>query len=370
VRLIHLADFAAPYAGSFIPMIRAALTGARREGWESELVLPEAARGRPWLRALEDDRIPVRFLPAGSKAQAHTGIGSLLAESSDATILHSHFASFDVPMARAARGRPLTTLYWHVHSQLSSDPLVRLRNTARFLAYGPRVRGILCVAPHLVDEVRSRLAPRGRVRSFPNAIDTSAYPLATPQERAAARERLGLSPRARVVLHFGWDWYLKGGDLLLGAARRLNGRDDVVFLTVGGGDVAAAAIAASGLGDRVRLLEPVESAGSLYAAADVLLSPSRTEGMPFSMIESLACGTAVVASAVPGQLYVGRDLAACRFTGLDADEVVAGITGMLARDAATVEADARAARDRIVTSMDIELWAERLIALYRRSAIA
>jgi glycosyltransferase involved in cell wall biosynthesis len=368
VRLIHLADYGGSHSGSLVPMLRAACTAGQREGWEVELLLSDIARGRSWLPALEDAGIPVHFAPVDTRANAQAAIAAHLERIKGPVILHSHFSSFDVPMVRAAAGRPQTGLWWHLHSYLSREPVVRLRNTARFLVYGRRVHEILCVAPHLVREARDRLAPPGRLHHFPNAINTSRFPLVTPQERAAARQELGLRPDARVVLHLSWDWHLKGGDIFLGAVARLAERDNLTFLTLGGGDIAAVAVAAAGLSDRVRVLDPVDDARGLYAAADVLVSPSRDEGMPFSMIEALSRGIGVVASAIPGQLYVGRDLGAVRFTPLDAGALAAGVADLLARDAATVEADADAAHRRIAGSMDLEDWSRRLIDRYRRRA--
>ena len=48
------------------------------------------------------------------------------------------------------------------------------------------------------------------------------------------------------MLHLSWDWHLKGGDIFLGAAARLADRDNLTFLTLGGGDIAAVAVAAAG----------------------------------------------------------------------------------------------------------------------------
>ena len=90
--------------------------------------------------------------------------------------------------------------------------------------------------------------------------------------------------------------------------------------------------------------------------------------MPFSMIEALSRGIGVVASALPGQLYVGRDLGAVRFTPLDPGALAAAWPDLLARDAATVVADADAAHPAIAGSMDLEDWARQLIDRYRRHA--
>lgn len=60
----------------------------------------------------------------------------------------------------------------------------------------------------------SRHYPPGKLRQLPNAIDLERFGPVTQDERAAARRKLGLSPDARVIHHFCWDWHVKGRDLL------------------------------------------------------------------------------------------------------------------------------------------------------------
>lgn len=61
-----------------------------------------------------------------------------------------------------------------------------------------------------------------------------------------------------------------------------------------------AQIAAAGLTDKVRLRGLVTPPWSLIAAADAFLLPSRWEGLPNVVLESLAAGTKVIASAQAG----------------------------------------------------------------------
>jgi len=51
-------------------------------------------------------------------------------------------------------------------------------------------------------------------------------------------------------------------------------------------------------GDRVRIFEPTEDIGSVLHAVDVVLLPSRTEGLSYSLLEAWAAGVPVVASPV------------------------------------------------------------------------
>jgi glycosyltransferase involved in cell wall biosynthesis len=64
----------------------------------------------------------------------------------------------------------------------------------------------------------------------------------------------------------------------------------------------AATAARAGLGDRVQLLgnRPQAELVELYNAADALVLASSREGMPNVVLEALACGLPVVATAVGG----------------------------------------------------------------------
>jgi len=366
LRLIHAADYGGPYAGSFIPMLRAVLGLARRRGSSVQAVFSEVARGRAWLQDLERDGIPVRLVSVRSRAELSAELSGLLAAEAGPCVLHTHFSSFDLPAVRAARGRPDTAILWHLHTPLQRGPKPWLRNAVRFSILGRDVRRMLCVAPDLARDVRRRLGPASRVEFFPNAIDTRRFGPVAAAERGAARAALGLPADAPLVAHFGWDWRRKGGDLYLRAIARLaeRGRDGLLAVTVGSGEEARREVAELGLDGLVRVLDPVDRVEDVYAAADVFASPSRAEGMPFSVAEALARGTAVVASDIPGQRFVGGEVEACLLTPLEPAAIADAIESLLDRDPGRVAAEAEAARAWIVENMDVQVWAERLLDLY------
>ena len=368
MRLVHLADYGGPYAGSFIPMVRAAMRAGRARGWSVEAAFTEVARGRAWLGELEDEGVPVRFAPAGSRRERRAWLERLLDEQQGPVVLHTHFTAFDLPAVDAVRGRARAAVFWHIHSRARREPLVAARNVAKYSVFGRRVAGILCVAPDIAAAVRRRLAPRDRVVLVPNAVDVDRFPLVSPDRRAAARARLGLPASMPVLLHFGWDWERKGGDLFLRAVGALRAAGEpVVAATVAGGKPARALAAELGIADAVRVLEPINDVATLHAAADVFVSASRAEGMPFAMAEALSSGVPVVATDIPGQAAIGRGLGACRLTALDASALAEAIQATLARDPRELAADARAARERIRAEMDLGPWAARLMELYERA---
>jgi glycosyltransferase involved in cell wall biosynthesis len=349
VRLVHASNYQSPYPGSFIPMLRAALRLGLERGLRTEAVFEEHARGRPWLEEIEADGVPVRLV-------RHGELRSLLAEDDGPAILHVHFSALQIEAARAARGRADTWVYWHIHTPLHQGPLIWLKNAVRFGVIGRGVEEMLCVAPDLADAVRGRFGPRGKVAFLPNAIDLERFRRVTAEERRAARERLGLPQDARVLTHFGHDWRRKGGDLYSGAVRALaERRDDVVAVTFKFGDEPDGA---------VRRLEPTRRVEDVYAAADVFVSPSRAEGMPFAVAEALACGTPVVASDIPGQRYVCGEHGGCRLVGLDAGELATALDDALGASPERRADEMASARAWLEANMDLRVWAERLFERY------
>src|SRR5689334_10084323 len=169
VKLIHLADYGGPYAGSFVPMLRAVLGAGRAHGWEVEAVFSEVARGRPWLSELDSDGIPYRFASVDARDPVSELMGG------GRTILHAHFSHFDLACARVGRRRHDAVVFWHVHSPLAPGLKACTRNAVRFRLLSRGVASILCVAPDLERAVLRRLGPRTRVEFFPNAIDTRRF---------------------------------------------------------------------------------------------------------------------------------------------------------------------------------------------------
>ncbi|MGW0828105.1 glycosyltransferase [Streptomyces sp. NPDC002845] len=97
---------------------------------------------------------------------------------------------------------------------------------------------------------------------------------------------------------------IKNHLLLIDAASRvLARRPDALFVLAGDGPLRGQVLAEidrRGLRDRVRFLGRVPQANRLVAASDVLLLSSHSEGLPVVVMEALAAGVPVVATAVGG----------------------------------------------------------------------
>ena len=369
MRLVQLAAYDGPYPGSSIPMIRAALLEAQRRGWHGEAVFAETARGRDWFASLEEDGIPVRIVERASRGEMTRQLRALLDERpGEPTVLHTHFTAYDIPAAVAARGRPDTSVLWHLHTPPNGTLATALRSRIKFSLYGRQVAAILCVAPHMAERV-ARIAPEGRASFFPNGIDIARFTPPTLEERGHARAELGIETSHPLVGHLAWDWEVKGGDILLEAAQRLKARGHPVSVVTRVADPEAARALRDRLGleAEVTILERLERIQTLYAAVDLFVSPSRSEGMPFAVLEALLSGVPVVASDIPGHALIAGDYPGSRLVPLDPESLADGVADLLDEPTDALAAETAEARRRIAERMSLEAWTQRLFDVYGRA---
>ncbi|SEG69558.1 Glycosyltransferase involved in cell wall bisynthesis [Thermomonospora echinospora] len=139
----------------------------------------------------------------------------------------------------------------------------------------------------------------GLLRIVRNGVDLTRFRPAGAEEKAQARARLGIDPDARLAVCVGRVTRQKGQDVLLKAWPLVRaGCPRAELAVVGSGDRLARARRQAGAG--VRFTYEVDDPRPWYAASDVVVVPSRWEGLPFTALEAMATGRPVVASDIPG----------------------------------------------------------------------
>jgi len=160
-----------------------------------------------------------------------------------------------------------------------------------------RAAGMITVARALKDDLIRIGVPGERIEVLRNGVDLQLF---RPVEREATRRKLGMS--RTTLLSVGHLIPRKGHELVIGALPRL---PDMELVVIGDGPERGALDALArecGVGDRVRFVGalPQEELRSYYGAGDALVLASSREGWANVLLESMACGTPVVATTAGG----------------------------------------------------------------------
>jgi D-inositol-3-phosphate glycosyltransferase len=231
-------------------------------------------------------------------------------------VVHSHYWLSGVVGEQLARqwDVPHVTMF-HTLARLkllahpdASEPAQRLEMERRLIQQVDRI--IAATADERAQIARFCGAASNRVEVIPCGVDLKLF---VPHARQQMREQLGLPLHTPVLLFAGRLDPFKGPDLLLRAAALM--KEQAQVLIAGGNcgddkDLQQLRILAEELhiDQRVHFLgaRPQQELPLLYSAADVTVVPSYHESFGLVAVESLACGTPVVATGAGGLTSVVR----------------------------------------------------------------
>lgn len=223
-------------------------------------------------------------------------------------VVHSHVALTSGAMLHEAAACGVPVRVAHIHnSRLSSRDSAARRVRARWM------RGwIEHHATHIVGVSRGALGAAWRrdwsldPRCMVVYDGLDVAPFAIPPERDAVRAELGMAPETPLILHVGRVHPQKNHEWLLTVFAEISRElPEARLALVGDADGPAGgglreAIADLGIGSGVAFAGVRDDVPRLLRGADLLLFPSRWEGLPGVVLESCAAGLPVLASDIPG----------------------------------------------------------------------
>jgi glycosyltransferase involved in cell wall biosynthesis len=220
---------------------------------------------------------------------------------------------------------------------------------------------ILTRFPHVItvsNDLRQCLLDAGakpeRVTTVLNAIEPDRF-RRDPSSVPAARAKFGIGDDAIVLGSVGRLEIEKRFDILVRVFARIHAENPKVALMIAGagslGESLQQQIDSLGVGDACRLMGHLKGVPEFHHALDVYVQSSNNEGTPNAVLEAMALGTPVVATAAGGTADLLRD-------GTDGLLIPVGDEAGLERAIRTAVADAdqrrewaRSARQRIETDL-------------------
>ncbi|MBO9558457.1 MAG: glycosyltransferase [Caulobacter sp.] len=214
----------------------------------------------------------------------------------------------------------------------------------------------VCVGRHLAELAMERGVPAERVHFVPNAVKPPAV-LAAPFRDGICAPRIVAAGRLHPK---------KGFDVLIAALALLRDQGQGFECEIAGeGDERAkleGLIAQHGLGDRVRLVG-WRDAPAFLATGDVFAFPSYQEGFPLVLLEAMAAGLPVAASAIPGPMeMIGEGVDGTLVPPGDPAALATALAGLIAAPEKSAALGA-AARAKVLEDYGPESLKRRLDAV-------
>ncbi len=288
-----------------------------------------------------------------------------LVRSRGVQLIHAHNtgAAFYAGLAGLASRRPLVTTL-HGSSYDMDRGFHRLTRLDALMS-----RRVVCVSNEAREVSRRQdKVPGRKLRIIYNGVDLERFP-ARPGQKRRVRRELGLDPEAPVVISVGRLSAEKDCRTLFRAlALAADEHPGLVLLMVGDGPRGKSyreAAREMGLGRRVRFLGNRRDVPRLLEAADIFALASLSEGVSIAILEAMAAGLPVVATAVGGTPEVVRH----RLTGI---LVPPRRPGELARALARLAADpdragrmGRSGRELVERRFSLQAMVGAYAGLYR-----
>jgi Glycosyltransferase len=346
MNVLEIANYNAPYAGNFILSLLNVANHLENE--EVVFLLPNASKSRNYVKNLKT----VYFFSNNIISDAL--LIQKIIQKHKINIAHSHF-----PSSKNSLSLKLAVYFCknvhciqHIHSEYNSTnglkKIVRIFLRSHVEAFIP------CNYP-IHDQLLSDGISKNKVITIANAIDFSRL----DTFEAIKKDR---QPN---ILMFGSDWYRKGGDIAIKAMMPIP--DVTLYIVSSSNPTEIEKYIIKDFGHVppfVKLLPSRNDVASYYHLADIFISPSRSEGLPYAIIEAMYCKTLVVASDIlPQQRILPSEF---MFKAEDPSDLTRVITHTLKLN--TNENTKCMLRNIALQNYDINNWSAKIIDTYRSIA--
>ena len=329
-------------------------------GWDVSVACPRSGPLVTWIAEAGARHLTWEAARApGSDALGEAKRLSAIMRELAPDILHLHSSKAGLAGRLVARGRRRTVFQPHCWSFEAAGAL--RRPAVAWERVASRWTHLIICVSQAERATGARAGIRGRYEVVPNGVDLARWPASSAEEQGATRRALGLSPGPLVVC-VGRVCRQKGQDVLLDAwPLVLRALPDAQLVLVGDGPDESSLRRRDV--PRTRLVGRREDVAAWLAAADVVVLPSRWEGMALTLLEAMARGRTVVATDVAGT----RECLGDEAGGIVPSEDPAALARALLErvtNPALAAAEGTAARRRVERGFSLERTTARILELY------
>lgn len=352
--LVIITSYDGPYGGNFVASLKYLDGKIKSNGYKTVYIFQEKVKDFGWITDVEGFADKVYFLPYHSKLlEDIKGIRKIIKQE-NAALIYSRMSGWDIAAHLAA---PRIPIVWHMEMNPNLKVYKkRLKYYGKYRIISNKNVYSIAVSNPGTESLNS-LNLRNKCVAIQNATDFN---------RLSVKKAPAKSFKAPVnLLVFGYNPYIKGLDLAVKACEKLNETGHKVNLLVSA-QVLTYEYVDKRYGenkpDWLELLEPVEDISSVYDKADIILSPSRSEGFPFALLEALYSGMPAVYSDIPGTSWVDEMKSVFKFSSGSIDGLVSSIEDCIKNGISS--ADQEYNRLIIESKYSMNIWSDKMTRFF------
>ncbi len=283
----------------------------------------------------------------------------------DIIVTHNQKSHFLMRFSGLWRRYPWVAFH---HGYTTTDLKMRAYNRLNRWSL-PAADRVVTVCRAFAQELEREGVPDERISVQHNSIN--ADEMVRPEDGRSVRAGLGIGPGESIVLAIGRLSREKAHvDLIHAFAhlRRAHPEINAKLLIVGDGPERSrieAAAATLGIGERVLLIGQLSDVRPYYAAADLFVLPSHSEGSPYVLLEAMAARIPIVATAVGGVPEMVEDEESALLVAPRAPHAMAESVARLLTDTELAHQLVANASALIATRYSPEAYVRSLVEIYR-----
>ena len=351
----------APVGG--LETVVSTLATAQRRAGHTVLVAPTLSTpGDGWNFTASLEHTDVELVPLLVPRRGYLRERSLirgLCRSRSVNVVHTHGYRSDLVGGHAGHESKLP-IVTTVHGFTGGGMKNRVYEALQRFAFR-RFNAVVAVSQPQADQLRASGVSSHRLHLIPNAL----APHAAPLDRTSARQALQLPPEGLLA---GWVGRLspeKGVDLFIDALSAIGDRVIQGVIVGDGPERATEQTRADAIAPaRFLWLGAIPNAARYFAAFDLFVLSSRTEGLPMVLLEAMAAGVPIVTTNVGGIPSLLSAAEGVLVAPEDAKALASAIRAALDDRDATA-ARASAAKRRQHADFNVGPWSDRYETLYR-----
>jgi len=155
--------------------------------------------------------------------------------------------------------------------------------------------------------IENCLREKERIQLIENGVDTSYFnPNLSSLQKRNLKKKFFIAKDKFVISFIGRLSHEKGPDLFMQYTELLNSRSDIHFLVAGGGPMFDDIIRQNGFLKTKNTISVIgyQDTKEILSISDIMILPSRIDGRPNVVLESLSMGVPVIASEVGGLPWI------------------------------------------------------------------